>query len=683
VNADRIKRITVIGAGLMGQGIALEFAAAGFPVRIFDSDPQTLASALERARNSAALMADAGKIKQADIPEVLRHIQPAASIEAAARDADVVVEAVFEDLGIKRQVFAALDRAAPAPALLLSNSSAFMPSQLAASTKRPGQVAVAHYFDPPYLLPLVELVRGPETSPETIETARRLYQRIGKRPVVIEKEMPGFVGNRLQAALGREARALAEGGVATPEDIDAVVKCGFGRRLAVAGPFEVWELIGWDLVSVIGGALWKDISRSTGVASSRQASLVRTSAADAQTSQSSKEALRARMERTLVELARWDAHGGPVCSQAPSPLRQAQDGARPLRLAPSTSSGWRQGNASPSGRGVAAIPSPLAGEGQGEGSKSRKHPGINRVAVIGAGLMGHGIALEFAAVGYDVTYTDRATGLLETVPVRARQGLELLAEAGRIASSDIEDILLRMRPCGTLAEAAHGADLAVEAVSENLELKRSVFTELDSVAPKPAILLSNTSTFLPSALASATTRPGSVAVAHYFNPPHLLPIVELVRGPQTSDDTIATVREMYRRMGKRPAVVQTEALGFIGNRLQFAMFREALSLVQNGVISAPALDEVVRNSFGRRLPAVGLFARRTLLSQHLAARSGNEVMPTLDNFTEVPAVLAEKVRKGELGVRTGKGFYDWTPESAEALRLRIGRALVEMAKWDV
>lgn len=670
---EQIKRIAVIGAGLMGHGIALEFAAGGFPVRTFDSDPQTLASAPDRARGSAALLVEAGRLRPEDVQDALGRIQPAASIEAAARDADVVVEAVFEDLSIKRQVFAALDRAAPAPALLLSNSSAFMPSQLAAATKRPGQVAVAHYFDPPYLLPLVELVRGPETSPETIETARRLYQRIGKKPVVIEKEMPGFVGNRLQAALAREARALADAGVATPGDIDAVVEYGFGRRLAVAGPFEVWELIGWDLVSVIGDALWKDISRSTGVEPSRHPTLAPTSAAGDQTAQASKEALRARMNSALVELVRWDARRGPVSPQPPSP--------GPVRPAPSTGSGQRPGGLPPARRRVAANHVPFE-EGRGGRSESRKHPGINRVAVIGAGLMGHGIALEFAAAGYDVAYTDRAAGLLETVPDRARQGLELMAEAGRIASPDIEEILQRMRPCGTLAEAARGVDLAVEAVSEDLELKRSVFKELDSVAPKHAILLSNTSTFLPSALASATTRPGGVAVAHYFNPPHLLPIVEVVRGPETSDSTADTVVEMYRRMGKKPALVRKEVLGFIGNRLQFAMFREALSLVQKGVVSAPALDEVVRASFGRRLPAVGLFARRTLLSLHLASRSGNEVTPTLDNFTGVPPVLAGKVRRGELGTRTGRGFYDWTPESAEALRLRIGSALVEMAKWD-
>jgi 3-hydroxybutyryl-CoA dehydrogenase len=234
-----------------------------------------------------------------------------------------------------------------------------------------------------------------------------------------------------------------------------------------------------------------------------------------------------------------------------------------------------------------------------------------------------------------------------------------------------------------VAEAAKTADLVIEAVSENLDLKRQVFAELDAATPAHAILLSNTSTYLPSSLAAATQRPGRVAVAHYFNPPHLLPVVELVRGPETSDETIAAVRQVYELLGKRPAVVQKEVVGFIGNRLQFAMFREALSLVQRGVVSAPELDAVVRDSFGRRLPAVGVFARRSLLSAHLAARTSSPITPTLDNFTDVPPVLAGKVRAGELGTKTGKGFYDWTPESAEELRLRIGRALVEMTRWDV
>ncbi|GEM_PF-19828 len=687
-------RIAVIGAGLMGHGIALEFAAAGHTVRIHDCSRELVLRGIEQARRSAQLLVQAGRITAGEVPAVIARIEPADTLAAASTDAAAVIEAVYEDLVLKQQVFAALDRAAPPHALLLSNSSAFMPSELAAATSRPERVAVAHYFDPPFLLPLVELVRGPQTSVRTMDAARSLYEGIGKRPVVIEKEMPGSVGNRLQGALGREANALVSAGVATPEDIDTVVKYGFGRRLAVAGPFEVWELIGWDLVSTIGAELWKDISRDTGQPAGAKAGAARPG--DQRPPAESADALRGRMERTLVEQARWDPapsrqaqassspraqSRGPV-SAHPSPPDQVRD-----RLQPSPARGkGAAGAPSPTGSGPAQKdPSPWEGEGLGVGRRTRpeKHPGINRVAIIGAGLMGHGIALEFAAAGYEVTLTDRSKDILDSVIQRARKGLELLAEARRIGAGDIEGALLRVQPQSSLANAVKAADLVIEAVTEDIGLKRRIFAELDAAAPANAVLLSNTSTYLPSALASATKRPDRVAVAHYFNPPHLLPVVEIVRGPQTSEHTVTLVRDIYERMGKRPAVVQKEVLGFIGNRLQFAMFREALSLVQKGVVSAPELDAIVRDSFGRRLPAAGIFARRTLLSPHLAARSYSPITPTLDNFTEVPPVLREKVAKGHLGTKTGKGFYDWTPESAEALRLRIGRALVEMAKWDV
>jgi 3-hydroxybutyryl-CoA dehydrogenase len=633
----------------MGHGIALEFAVAGLSVRTHDRSPGLTRSAIERARKGAELLVEAGRIDASGIPAVIARISPEDTLRAAVRDADVVVEAVSEDLGVKRAVFAEADRAAPRHALLLSNSSSFMPSQLAGATGRPDRVAVAHYFNPPYLVPLVEIVRGPETSAETVDAALQLYRRIGKKPAVIGRELPGFIANRLQNALGREAQQLVDDGVASPQDIDAVVKYGFGRRLALAGPFEIWELIGWDLVSVIGGELWKDISRRTGPSRSYQEKLatgrlgVKTGSGFYEWTPASAEALRLRIGRALIELARMDGSGTGSAARPSMPHR---------------------------------APAVVAGE-------DKKLPGINHVAVIGAGLMGHGIALEFAAAGYEVAFTDQTRGVLDSALARARNGLELLAGAGRVAPRDIEAVLLRMSPKLGLRSAVKDADLVVEAVSEDLDLKRRVFAELDAEAPARAILLSNTSTYLPGALAAVTGRPDRVAVAHYFNPPHLLPVVELVRGPQTSAETVAAVHGMYLRMGKRPAVVQKECLGFIGNRLQFAMFREALSLVQSGAATAPEIDEIVRNSFGRRLSVAGPFELRELIGLDLAARIGAVITPTLDNFTEVPPVLAGKVHKGELGTKTGRGFYSWTPESAEALRLRIGRGLIEMAKWDV
>ena len=303
---------------------------------------------------------------------------------------------------------------------------------------------------------------------------------------------------------------------------------------------------------------------------------------------------------------------------------------------------------------------------------------VSKVAVIGAGLMGHGIALEFAAAGIDVNINDRNAELLESALERARSGLELLAQAGRIKSDEIESAMLRIAPAPTIEDAVSDADIVIEAVFEDLPLKQEIFSRLDKAAPQRAVLLSNTSTYLPGVLAESTERPDRVAVAHYFNPPHFLPIVELVRGPETSDQAIETARDLLLRIGKRPALVNRQILGFIGNRLQSAMFREALAIVEQGVASAQDVDAVVKYGFGRRLAVAGPFEVWEQIGWDLVATISSELFPEIDRSTIVPKVLSDKVAAGELGTKTGKGFYDWTPESAEALRLRISQALLNM-----
>ena len=307
---------------------------------------------------------------------------------------------------------------------------------------------------------------------------------------------------------------------------------------------------------------------------------------------------------------------------------------------------------------------------------------IKNIAVVGAGLMGHGIALEFAAAGKRVAITDRSSELVAAAMKRARTGLDALADAGRISHSDIDPALSRISPVGTIEEAVADADLMVEAVFENLDVKRQVFAEADRHAPAHAILLSNSSSFMPSLMAAATHRPDRVAVAHYFNPPHLLPLVEVVRGPATSDKTIDTVMALYRSIGKHPALVQREVPGFIGNRLQNALFREALALVESGVATAEDVDTVVRYGFGRRLAVAGPFEIWEQIGWDLVLTIGRELFPDIARNTEPPKILEDKVKRGELGTKTGRGFYDWTPESAEALRGRIAQALGEMARWD-
>jgi 3-hydroxybutyryl-CoA dehydrogenase len=300
---------------------------------------------------------------------------------------------------------------------------------------------------------------------------------------------------------------------------------------------------------------------------------------------------------------------------------------------------------------------------------------IEKVAVVGAGLMGHGICLEFAAAGFEVSLTDTSAEVLSSAPERIRHDLRTMAELGLLDSATAAAAPERIQTTPDLAVAVAGADVIVEAASEDLAVKQRLFAEMERLAPPTAILASNSSTFMPSEVAAKVERRGRVLVAHYFNPPHLLPVVEIVRGPETDDDAVATMYELYVRMGKRPAIVQKEAPGFVGNRLQIALFREALSLVEQGVASVEDIDTVVRFGFGRRLAAGGPFEIADAAGADLWAIVSGNLMPHIASNTEIPGFYRAMIERGEAGMKAGKGFYPWTLDTAAEVRDRMARSL--------
>ncbi len=304
-----------------------------------------------------------------------------------------------------------------------------------------------------------------------------------------------------------------------------------------------------------------------------------------------------------------------------------------------------------------------------------------RVAVIGAGLMGHGIALEFALAGHDVRLHSRNEASLGKGIAGIRDSLERLAALGVVDRDRVEGIPEAIATTTSLSQAVDGAVVVVESVYEDLALKQDLFRELDDLCPEPTVLASNTSSFMPSDLAARTTHPERVVVGHYINPPFLVPLVEVVPSAQTSSETVETLCDILKGIGKAPIVLKREAPGFVASRLQAALLREALWLVDNGVATPGDVDTVIKTSLGRRWAVAGVFEVLELAGWDLIRAVANGLLPHLASSISAPT-LDGMVEDGNLGAKSGQGFYEWTPESAEALRRRIAEALVQIDSWS-
>lgn len=307
---------------------------------------------------------------------------------------------------------------------------------------------------------------------------------------------------------------------------------------------------------------------------------------------------------------------------------------------------------------------------------------ILHIAVIGAGLMGHGIAQEFATAGYTVHLHDITDEKLATAQAQIEKNLHLLAENGIITAENIASTLQRIQTTTDLAAVAENADFVVEAVTENLPLKQQIFAELDAMCQPHTILASNTTALMPSQIGAKAQRQDKILNTHYFNPPYLIPLVELIPSPETSADTVSVTKELLMHVGKTPAVLEKEALGFVGPRLQAALIREAIFIVEQGIASAETVDLVVRNSFGRRLSAAGPFEVFELAGWDLVLVAFEELYRELNSSAEINPLLRDMVEAGKVGVKYREGFYKWNDENLQALRDRMNRALIQQAKAE-
>ncbi len=241
---DDIRKICVVGAGQMGAQIAIQAALHGFTVALHDVSEEQLEKAISGNRKHLDRRVAKGKMRAEEVEATFARLAPTTSLEEACRDADFVIEAVVEVLEVKRDVFRRLERLCPARAVFATNSSYLGSSELASATERPERMCNMHFFYPPLVMKLVEVVKGPQTLDETVEVAAELARRIGKQPVVLHKELPGFLVNRILRAITNEAYFLLESGVASFADVDRACELGLNHPL---GPFKLGDFSGLDV----------------------------------------------------------------------------------------------------------------------------------------------------------------------------------------------------------------------------------------------------------------------------------------------------------------------------------------------------------------------------------------------------------------------------------------------------
>lgn len=296
------------------------------------------------------------------------------------------------------------------------------------------------------------------------------------------------------------------------------------------------------------------------------------------------------------------------------------------------------------------------------------------IAVIGAGLMGHGIALTFARAGYHVHITDPTAEALASVKDRVAESLTLMG----VDELERDWVLTKIRPTRDLAAAVSGARAVFEAAPEKLELKQSIFAQLEEHAPADAILASNTSVIQISKIMEGLETRHRAVGTHWWNPPYMIPLVEVVKTEWTDQDVAQTMHDVLAEAGKTPVMVEKDVPGFIGNRLQHALWREAISLVENGICSAKAVDDVVKASFGRRLAVLGPLENADLVGIELTQDIHTQVLFDLET-TPDPSPYLQKLRdEGRDGMAAGAGFRDWENGDLEATKARVANHLKKL-----
>lgn len=302
---------------------------------------------------------------------------------------------------------------------------------------------------------------------------------------------------------------------------------------------------------------------------------------------------------------------------------------------------------------------------------------VKNVLIAGGGLMGKNIAFvvssvkDYKIVIYDINDVDFVSGI--------KTSTKQLVEKGIVTPEELEERLSRISFTKDLnSDGVKNADLVIEAVFENMDIKRQTFAKLEAVCRPDCIFCTNSSVMSPSEISKELKYRERFVGTHFWNPGHLIPLVEVVRTDATNQDTTDTVMDFMAKIGKKPCLCKKDVPGFIANRLQHALWREAISIVENGIADAPTVDLAIKNSFGLRLPQLAPLENSDLVGTDLTVSIHETVLKEIEDSHEPSPLLKQMIEEGKMGFKSNKGFYDWTDESKAKVSADLNSYLIKM-----
>ncbi|WP_229403099.1 3-hydroxyacyl-CoA dehydrogenase family protein [Micromonospora okii] len=629
--AREFTSVGVVGLGTMGAGIVEVFARNGVDVVAVEISE----AALERGRANLTGSTDRavarGKLAEADRDALLSRVNFQVGLDAL-HSVDLVVEAVPEHLDLKQRLFAELDRVCRPEAILATNTSSLSVTEISVATGRPNQVIGIHFFNPAPVMKLVEVVRTVVTSAEVVADVEALCARLGKVDVTIS-DRAGFIANALLFGYLNHAVSMFEAHYATREDIDAAMKLGCGLPM---GPLALMDLIGLDTAYEILDTMYRRGGRDR-----RHAPVP----------------LLKQMV-TAGLLGRKSGRGFYTYERPGSP-KVVPDERTPVAAQPAATDGARAITkvGGGSARSELASPAVVTKVGIVSARSELASPAVvTKVGIVGSGTMATGIIEVFAKAGYEVVSVTRGAEKSARVCEAVKTSLNKGVVRGKLSEADRDAALGRINWSATLDHLAD-VDLVVEAVVEELSVKKALFASLDEIC-KPGVVLATTTSSLPVIdVAMATQRPADVVGLHFFNPAPVMPLVEIVRTIRTSDETVATARAVCDRLGKT-GVACADRSGFIVNALLFPYLNDAVRMLEASYSTADDIDHAMKLGCGYPM---GPFELLDVVGLDVALAIQRELYLELREPGFAPAPLLEHlVTAGYLGRKSGRGFRDHT-----------------------